>query len=254
MTWRTSQTLSSQPAADARQLLLDLFQEKPFSEQELQTNQTLFIRSGSIAKILFVNEIYELILNQPGAIFEFGAYLGATSVLFENFRAIHEPYNHLRRIYAFDTFEGYVKPEEIDEKSEALMEIIDDKTYTTPQGYEMYLRQVMSAHEKNNTMSHISKHQVIKGDILETLPRVLENDDSIVIALVYLDIALYNPTKFALDKCLPFMPSGGVIVLDEFGHPDYPGETRAFFEALASRKYSIRNSRFLRDRTIVTLF
>jgi len=253
VTWRSSQTPSSESANNARAGLLSLFQNRPFTDEELQTNLTLFMRSGSLAKLLFINEVYEKIIDIPGAIFEFGTYLGATTVLFENFRAIHEPYDHLRRIYSFDTFEGYVKPDSIDAESMPFLEIISDGTYTTPKDYEGYLKQIIETHEKNNVMSHIAKHKIIKGDVMDTLPKILNGDKSIGIALIYFDLALYKPTKFALELCLEKLMPGGAIVFDELVHPDFPGETQVFFEILKSKRISIKKSRYLKDRSIITI-
>lgn len=66
----------------------------------------LFMRSWPLAKILFVNEAYQLILNQHDIIVEFGACWGQNLVLFENLHAIYEPFNQSRAVIGFDTFQG----------------------------------------------------------------------------------------------------------------------------------------------------
>ena len=40
-------------------------------------------------------------------ILEFGTRFGHNLVVFENLRAIYEPFNKTREIVGFDTFEGY---------------------------------------------------------------------------------------------------------------------------------------------------
>ena len=65
------------------------------------------MRSSALAKLLFLNEAYQLILDQPGMIVEFGTWWGQNLVVFENLRAIYEPFNQSRRVLGFDTFEGY---------------------------------------------------------------------------------------------------------------------------------------------------
>ena len=123
----------------------------------------------------------------------------------------------------------------------------------TPKSYENYLKQLIKYHELENVMSHIEKHSVHKGDVMQTLPIVLDSEPSTMIALAYFDLAAYLPTVVALRLVLPKMVKGGIIVLDELNHPDYPSETKAFFEEIAGTNYSIRRSRFLADRSIITL-
>ena len=253
MTKITSQTPSSSKSLEQRAKLYKFFSERPFGDADTLVNLTLFMRSGSLSKLLFLNEIYEQIVEVPGAILEFGTYLGGSTVAFENLRAVHEPYNHLRRIFTFDTFSGYKQTEKESNISDVFKEIIDKEVYTTPQGYVEYLSNLLSYHEQENVMSHITKHQVIEGDVHQTLPKVLDKEPSLMIALAYFDLAMLEPTKFALGKILPKMIKGSVIILDELGHPDYPSETTTFFEFIAERDYRIRRSKYLADRSIITL-
>ena len=50
----------------ARENLYRLFNDRPMKEEELLINLGLYIRSGALAKILFLNELYEKIVNIPG--------------------------------------------------------------------------------------------------------------------------------------------------------------------------------------------
>jgi len=249
----TSQTAIDKKLIQNRKKLMQLFKERPFSDEDTLVNLTLFMRSGSLAKLLFLDEIYREIIQIPGCIFEFGTYLGGTTVAFENLRAVHEPYNHLRRIFTFDTFNGYINTSSEKYISKVFKNIIDSKTYSTPTKYEIYLRKLLDCHEKENVMSNISKHKIICGDVVKTLPQLLSNDKSIIVALAYFDLAMYMPTKQALEILLNKMLKGSVIILDELGHPDYPSETNVFYELLASRNYTITRSKYLSDRSYIKL-
>jgi hypothetical protein len=249
----TSQTPSKEESILARQQLYELFSNRPFDDADTLVNLSLFMSSGSLSKLLFLNEIYQEIVKIPGCIFEFGTYLGGSTIAFENLRAVYEPYNHLRRIFTFDTFQGYINVETESGISSVFKRIIDDSTYTTPIHYAEYLRKLMSYHEAENVMSHIKKHQIIEGDVVQTVPGILQNDQSIIIALAYFDLAMFEPTLSVLKAILPRMLKGSLIVLDELGHPDYPSESRIFFELLADRPHVIKKSEFLSDRSFITL-
>jgi len=245
----TSQNPSSDSSTQARENLYRLFKERPMQDHELLVNLGLFMRSGSLAKILFLNEMYQKIIEIPGIICEFGVWMGQSTVVFENLRAVYEPYNFQRRIIGFDTFSGYT---EIGDKDVA-SEIISDGVYTVGQGYEDYLRELLDYHEKENVMSHIKKHSLIKGDASVTCPEFIEQNPHVVVAMAYFDMALYEPTKNCLKAILPRLIKGSILVFDELCHPDYPGETQAVFEVLQARNHTIRRSKFLPDRSYAVI-
>jgi len=245
----TSQNRVSEKTAIGRENLYRLFTNRPMDDEDLLVNLSMYMRSGSMAKLLFVNEIYQKVLNIPGAIFEFGIWMGATTIALENLRAVYEPYNHQRRIVAFDTFEGYVGIGKLDIRSK----IIEEGVYTVSEGYEKYLEELLDYHEQENVMSHIKKHTLIKGDASITCPNYLEANPHILIALAYFDMALYEPTRKCLEVIMPRLIKGSVLVFDELCHPDYPGETQAVIEVLGSRNFEIQKSKFLPDRSFVVI-
>ena len=100
-------TFANSEQLDARDQLWDMFHSNIMTDSEKERNMGLFIRSSMLARIFAVAEIYKEIVSLPGAIAEFGTWRGQNAVLCENFRAIFEPFNKQRKIFAFDTFEGY---------------------------------------------------------------------------------------------------------------------------------------------------
>jgi hypothetical protein len=245
----TSQNPSSDQAVKARENLYRLFQNRPMSDEELLVNLGLFMRSGALAKLLFLDEMYRKIVNIPGIICEFGVWMGQSIVMFENLRAVYEPYNYTRRIVGFDTFAGYPKLGSKDVRSE----LIKEGVYKVDEGYESYLAELLDYHEQENVMSHIKKHALIKGDAAKTCKKFVDSHPEVLIALAYFDMALYEPTKKCLQAILPRLIKGSVIAFDELCHPEYPGETRAALEVLGTREHVIARSRYLPDRTFVIM-
>jgi hypothetical protein len=103
-----------------REALYKLFAERPMPDDQLLVNLGLYMRSSALTKILFINELYEIILDIPGVIMEFGIWWGQNLILFENLRAIYEPFNRSRRIIGFDTFRGYPEISEKDVPSDTI--------------------------------------------------------------------------------------------------------------------------------------
>lgn len=244
-----SQAATAPSTASNRQKLLDLFRSRQISDEELMVNLALYMRSGALARLLFFNELYQKIVDLPGAIVEFGIWWGQSLVLFENLRAVYEPYNHARRIVGFDTFSGYQDIGEADTRSSTISEGV----YGVPAGYETYLSALMEYHRQENVLPHICKYELIKGDAGQTSKQYFEDHPEALVALAFFDMALYEPTKKALEAIRPRLVPGSVIAFDELNNKDYPGETRAALEVLDLRDFTVQRSRFLPDRTYFTL-
>lgn len=245
----TSQNRSANSTLEARKQLYRLFSERPMSDEDLLVNLSMYMRSGSLAKLLFLNEMYQKIIDLPGVICEFGVWMGASTVAFENLRAVYEPYNYQRRVIAFDTFAGYVGIGQSDIRSD----IISEGIYTVSEGYEKYLAELLEYHEKENVMSHVKKHTLVKGDASITCSEFLNNNPEVLVAMAYFDMALYEPTLKCLEAIKPRLIKGSVLVFDELCHHDYPGETRAVVEILGTQNYEIKRSKFLPDRSYMVI-
>jgi hypothetical protein len=219
------------------------------SDEDLLVNLSMYMRSGSLAKLLFLNEIYQKIIDLPGIICEFGVWMGASTIAFENLRAVYEPYNYQRRVVAFDTFAGYVGIGQADIRSD----IISEGVYTVSNGYEKYLAELIEYHEKENVMAHVKKHAVVKGDASITCPDFLARNPEVLVAMAYFDMALYEPTLKCLEAIKPRLIKGSVLVFDELCHHDYPGETRAVIEILGAQRHEIKRSKFLPDRSYMVI-
>ena len=243
------ETKSSPKKIAERKILYDLFRNRPMPDDQLLTSLGLYMRSSDLTKILFINELYESIMKIPGVIMEFGVWWGQNLALFENLRAIYEPFNQSRRVIGFDSFKGYQGIAGQDRPSETIKE----GGYCVSEGYSNYLGQIISYHEKNNVLSNIKKHSIVEGDVSITLPKFLKDNPETVIALAYFDLALYEPTKKCLEAIKPHLIRGSVIMLDEFNSREYPGETVAFKEVFKSEKFTCRQSRYMPDRTLVIM-
>jgi len=196
-----------------------------------------------------LNELYELIYDVPGVILEFGCWWGQNLCVFENLRATYEPFNQNRRIIGFDTFEGYSELSTNDKEGETIKET----GHNLPSGYPEYLEKLLSCHENLNVLSNIKKHSIIKGDVRETVPKYFKDSPEAIIALAYIDLALYEPCLTVLEEIKPHLVRGSVVMFDELNWKDYPGETIAFKEVFKQLGFTLKNSKYMRDRTIAIM-
>jgi hypothetical protein len=244
LTGYTQQVRGNETQIEARRRLVELYNTTPLPPDQLLTNMGLYMRSSVFAKLLFLDELYKQVLTVPGDVIEFGVWWGQSLVTFLNLRAVYEPYC-ARKVVGFDTFTGFPEPTERDRKSET----VKAGAYTVSDGYEEYLARLLEYHEVENVLSHLKKFELVRGDVAETVPTYFKSHPESIIALAFFDMALYRPTKVALQEIKPRLVKGSIIAFDELNDPDYPGETEAVSEVLGLRAIAFRRSRYLPART-----
>ena len=232
-----------------RKQLLGLFKECPIVENELFMNLPLFINRQNLSHILYMNDLYEKILDVHGIIIEFGVRWGRNMALYESFRGIYEPYNHNRKIVGFDTFEGFPS---VDAK-DGYEEIISAGSYSVTAGYYEYLTKILDYHEEESPIPHIKKYELKKGDATVEISKYLAKHPETIIALAYFDFDIYEPTKVCLEAIKDRLSKGSIIAFDQLNCSDYPGETIALMEVLGISDYKIRHSSFSPSQSYIII-
>lgn len=219
-----------------RENFYKLFLNSPIDQNEILQNLGLYTTRMNLSRILFIHELYKMIINVHGIIIEFGVRWGQNLALFTNFRGIYEPYNYNRKVIGFDTFQGFI---EIDKQDGERLSIED---YGVPENYVKYLSKVLAYHESESPIAHKTKYQLIKGDATKTFSNYLKSNPETIVSLAYFDFDIYKPTKVCLELLLDRVTKGSVIAFDELNCPEFPGETAAFMEVVGLKSYSIRRS------------
>jgi hypothetical protein len=214
--------------------------EETFNSSNLRVFDKLeafprFASKRSLARFLCKYEIFNNILSTNGVIIECGVFNGSGLFTWAQLANILEPTNYTRKIIGFDTFEGFPSVSEMDKGNEV------DPSVGDLQG-DTYDNLLMSVEKYNSEryLSHIPNIELIKGDFALTSEKYLENNQHILVALLYLDFDLYEPTKKAVEVFLPRMAKGSIICFDELNCPSYPGETLALLETLNIKDYQIK--------------
>ena len=153
-------------------------------------------------------------------------HYGATLSTLINFRSIYDPYNYSRFIYGFDTFEGLKNVTPTDGR------LAGEGDYSVHQGFEETLEEILSILEADSPVSHVKKFELIKGDATVTIDEWLDNNPHAIISMAIFDMDIYEPTKVVLEKIMPRLTKGSVLVFDELNYAAFPGETVAVQEVL----------------------
>lgn len=229
---------SSVKESEARKNFLDLFKKSPIPEKELLANLGLFLNRQTLARIIFMHELYQKIISVHGIIIEFGVRWGQNLALFESFRGMYEPYNYTRKIVGFDTFEGFASLSQED----GTADIIKAHAYSVTDGYEHYLTHVLEYHEQESPIAHIRKFELVKGDAGFTIKKYLEDNPETIIALAYFDFDIFEPTAKCLELIRGHLTKGSIIGFDELNCHHFPGETLALKKVLGLDRYRIMRS------------
>ena len=189
-------------------------------------HSTVTLKRQTLSRLLYLDKIYQNIIEVPGVICEFGVHWGATTSQLINLRGIYEPYNHSRTIIGFDTFSGFV---EIDSKDS---KVASKGDYSVSNDYLRVLEEILNLQESFSPLSHMKKFELVKGDASETIHTWLENNPHAIISMAIFDMDVYKPTKDVLTAIIPRLTRGSVLVFDELNCPHFPGETVALTEVL----------------------
>ncbi len=123
------------------------------------------------------------------------------------------------KIYCCDTFIGHTQ---ID-KNDGEKMVVGDHGTVTLSDVKKYLEPFTNI-------------KIIKGDIFQTYNDVpLEN-----IGFVHLDVDLYLPTKFVLNKFFPKVKKGCIFILDDYLNINTPGVKKSVDEFRSSNEFKNR--------------
>jgi len=106
------------------------------------------------------------------------------------------------------------------------------------------LSKVIDVYDSDRFLGHIPKVKLVRGDVVETIPAFITENQHLVVSMLFLDMDLYEPTVSALTNFLPRMPKGSILAFDELDNPIWPGETLAACEEVGLGRLELRRFDF----------
>jgi len=216
------------------------FERNPQPWEGKLENFPKYVRRQNLTRFLALYEIFKQILPVKGSIVECGVHHGFGVMTWAKLSAILEPVNLTRRIYGFDTFQGFPSLSEADLAAASRHVKVGD---LYADSYDE-LRELVATYDSTRHLGHVPKVHLIKGDACSTIPQFVKDQPHVLVSLLFLDFDLYEPTRIALETFLPRMPKGAIVAFDELDNPLWPGETLAMLEMLERYKLRIRRVEF----------
>jgi hypothetical protein len=191
-----------------------------------------------LARFLGLYEIFRRILTVKGSVVECGVFQGASLLAWAKLARILDPSNARRHIYGFDTFTGFPQSESADQAA---------GRFATAGGFSE-VRRLVDSFQHSELPDEPDMIIIIPGDAVQTIPDFVARHPHPVVALLFLDFDLYEPTAVALRHFLPRMPRGAVIAFDELDDPHWPGESQAVLDEIGLHHLRLRRVPF--DATV----
>lgn len=213
-----------------KEALEELFAQTEFTTFEILRNFPVFTPRYNLARFLVHYELFKRIYHLPGTIVDLGVFRGASTFTWAKLCEIFCPTDVRKAVYAFDSFEGFPTLTKEDGKED----LYYDKTqggFSPGKSIENDLYLAQKAMNQDKHIAHIDRIQFIKGDVVKTIPEfVKQKGGGFKIALLNIDLDLYESTKVALEHFAPRMVNRGIIIADEYALETFGGETKAIDE------------------------
>lgn len=199
-----------------------------------------YITRQDLSYLLARYELFKLVALSKGSIIECGVYYGNGLMIWAQLSAALEPTNYNRKIVGFDTFSGNVGDSDKDRPS---CEVNERQTKQADYAIdsEDELKRCIDLYDRNRFLSHIQKVSLVRGDMVETVPKYLSDNPHLVVSLLSLTVNLYEPTKVALKHFLPRMSKGSILAIHTLNEAVFPGATVALLEELNIRDVVLQN-------------
>jgi cephalosporin hydroxylase len=193
-------------------------------EPDLIANLGAFGRRMHFMKAFAHYEVFQKVRDLPGDIVECGVYKGASLLTFARFLETFSAGDRTRKVLGFDHFKGLA--------DRTARDGFDARVGNTAEGwnpasFRETLFALVDAFNADSFVPQRPRVELVDGDVCETAATYAAANPGLRIALLHLDMDLYEPTLAALKAFWPRILTGGVVLLDEYAIREWPGESEA---------------------------
>jgi len=183
---------------------------------EYENGFYLTTQYSRMGRLIAHYELYKMIAHLEGDIVECGVFKGASLMRFIDFIQLFEK-NHskTRKVIGFDIFGEFPETEFSADQKE-----LEDFKLETDGGVSIDIDELELYIDNKSFLDAI----LIKGDILDTVPRFVSERPDTKIALLNIDTDIFEPCETILKNLAPMVVPGGVIIFDDYGV--FKGETQ----------------------------
>ena len=216
----------------------EYWQQADGNYSEKMYSLSRFVPRQALGYFLTRNEIFKQVLDVHGSVLDFGIYRGGSFFTWLQLSAIYEPYNHIRKVIGFDSFEGFSDIGEQDKGK-------NDKGLTLKieggmawKGFDEII-QGIELFDKNRPLGHVNKGLLVKGELPGSVENFLDEHNETIVAMANFGLGLYEPTLTILQAIKPRLVKGSILVFEDLNQATWPGESKALFEVFDMSEHSL---------------
>ncbi len=191
-----------------------------------------------LKRFLAHNEMFLKTLDVPGDIAELGVFRGQGLMTWANFLESYCISDRTKIVYGFDNWKGFVSMAR--EDGADIDELQKYEGGFSPEAYYDELKDAIEIFDSDRFIPWKDRVKLVEGNIMETVPKFVDENPGVRFSLIHFDCDLYEPTKTALEYFWPKLSKGGVCLFDEYAIKDWPGETKAVDEFFADKDVQIK--------------
>jgi hypothetical protein len=190
------------------------FNEKNMPSDDVYKVFNQFIFSNDVkllGKLLYRFKFFQETMHLPGDIVEIGVFKGSGIATFSKFIEIFCP-NSNKKVIGFDIFDDSEKEKILDRDGEFDKEKMN-VVYSKVNQSELSLEAVSA---RLDGMNVSKRYELVRGDVVETLPEYLKENPGLRCSVIYIDVDLERPTYHSLKHLWDRLLPGGIVIFDEF--------------------------------------
>lgn len=223
----------------------DLFERSGAPLAERLASFEKYVPRPALMRFAVRYELFRRVLDVKGSVVECGVREGGGVLAWAKLSSTLEPFAIHRRVIGFDTFDGFPALAPQDAAAPG-GELVERRVggFRPPHDVHGELVELAALHDRGRILGRYPKIELVRGDACRTIPDYVAANRHLLVALLFLDFDLYEPTRAALAHLLPRMPKGAIVAFDEVNSAHWPGETQALLEQLDVRRLRLRKFPF----------
>lgn len=190
-------------------------------------------RRQQLKRFLAHVDLFKMTLDIPGDIAELGVFRGLGLMTWANLLETYCIGDRTKVVYGFDNWKGFTELTNEDGKNEVEVQKIIGGF--SPEQYYQELVDAIEIFDNDRFVSWKARIKLEIGNVEDRVVTFCEENPGVRFSLIHFDCDLYIPTKAALEALWPRVQRGGVVMFDEYGIPEWPGETKAVDEWIADK-------------------
>lgn len=187
-------------------------------------------RRQNIKRFLAHSDFFRQTLDVPGDILEIGVFRGLSLMTWANLLECFLIGDRTKRVWGIDNWSGFSNLHEADGSKNS--RVGKEVGGFSPSRYKEELEDAIRIFDADRFVSWKDRVKLLEGDASLVIDQLLVQRPGLRFSLVHFDVDLYEPTSHVLNAIWDRVPKGGIMLFDQYGIEDWPGESQAVDEFL----------------------